>query len=181
MDKYINYYCENGGKRIRKIADVIIIKCFGWLSQKDYDDFYSIANEVLWDCAKNYDDAKGAQFETYLINCLVRKFKSRITYMNRQRRNNGNQTVSLDELIEEKDTSLINLIASDDKVEVDHSYSDKMIAYLKRLSKLQKQVLFAMAEGYSNDEIKSKLNISAKQLADAYATLKSYRNVSLLY
>ena len=59
--------------------------------------------------------------------------------------------------------------------------SDKMISYLERLSKLQKQVLFAMSDGYSNDEIKSILNISTKELADAHVALTSYRNVSLLY
>ena len=100
--------------------------------------------------------------------------------MNRQRRSNGSQDVSLDALIEEKDTCLLNLIASDERVESE-TYSDKMIAYLKRLSKLQKQVLYAMSEGYSNDEIKKGLKITSKQLADACAALKSYRNVSLLY
>lgn len=180
MQDYIKYYCENDGARIRKISDSIIIKYFGWLPQRDYDDFYSIANEVLWICYKNYDDTKGAQFETHLINCLTKKFKTRITYMNRQRRSNGNQDVSLDALIEDKDASLMDLIASDDKVEVD-TYSEKMVRYLSRLSKLQKKVLFAMANGYSSDEIKSRLNISAKELSDVCTALKSYRNVSILY
>ena len=136
---------------------------------------------LLWNiCCETFDDSKGAQFETYLINCLIKKFKTRITYMNRQRRSSGSQDVSLDALIEEKDTCLLNLIASDEKVEPE-TYSDKMIAYLKRLSKLQKQVLYAMSEGYSNDEIKKGLKITSKQLADACSALKSYRNVSLLY
>lgn len=180
MNQYLIYYCENNEKRLKTISDTIIIKHFGWLPQKDYDDFYSIAGEVLWSCCKSFDDGKGAQFETYLINCLVKKFKTRVTYMNRQRRSNGSQDVSLDALIEEKDTCLLNLIASDERVESE-TYSDKMIAYLKRLSKLQKQVLYAMSEGYSNDEIKKGLKITSKQLADACAALKSYRNVSLLY
>ena len=180
MREYLITYCENNERKLKEISDKIIMKHFGWLSQKDYDDFYSIAGEVLWSCCETFDGNKGAQFETYLINCLTRKFKTRITYMNRQRRNNGNQEVSLDSLIEEKDTCLIDLIASDDKVEKDN-YSDKMIAYLKRLSKLQRQVLFALSEGYSNDEIKRVLNLSAKEFTDACAALKSYRNVSLLY
>jgi RNA polymerase sigma factor (sigma-70 family) len=165
---------------LRRVSNAIIVKYFGWLSQKDYDDFYSIAGEVLWNCYKNYDGSKGAQFETYLIGCLIRKFKTRITYMNRQRRNNGNQEVSLDTLIDDNDNCLMSMIASDCKIEFD-SYSDKMINYLKRLSKRQKQVLFALSEGFSNDEIKSKLNISQKELSDACAALRSYRNTSVLY
>lgn len=180
MNDYLIFYGKNNEKKLKTISDFIITKHFGWLSQKDYDDFYSIAGEVLWHCCENFDESKGAQFETYLINCLVRKFKTRVTYMNRQRRNNGNQDMSLDALIEEKDSSLMDLIASDDKVEVS-TYSDKMVKYLKRLSKLQKQVLHAISEGFSNDEIKKRLNISQKDLADACAAIRSYRNVSLLY
>lgn len=179
-DGYLKYYCRNNNARIKQISDTIIIKHFGWIPQKDFDDFYSIAGEVLWNCCENYDDNKGAQFETYLINCLIRKFKTRITYMNRQRRNNGSQDVSLDALIEDKDACLADLIASDEKVEID-AYSEKMVSYLKRLSKLQKQVLFAMAEGFSNEEIKRGLKISSKEFADACAALRSYRNVSILY
>lgn len=177
---YIQYYCNDNCKKLNEIADYIIIKHFGWLPQKDYDDFYSIAGEVLWKCYESYDGNKGAQFETYLINCLIKKFKTRITYMNRQRRSSGSQDVSLDLLIEEKDTALGNLIASDSRVEID-TYSDKMIGYLKRLSMLQKKVLFAMAEGYSSDEIKKRLKITTKEFSDACMALRSYRNVSLLY
>lgn len=176
----IEYYFKNDGKELKKLSDYIINKYFGWLPQKDYDDFYSIAGEVLWNCYEKFDNSKGAQFETYLINCLTRKFKTRVTYMNRQRRNGGSQDVSLDVLIEEKDTALVNLIASDSTVEIE-TYSDKMVAYLKRLSKLQKQILFAIAEGYSNNEIMRVLKISAKDLSDACAALRSYRNVSVLY
>ena len=178
--EYIEYYCKNNNKELKRVSNNIITKYFAWIPQKDYDDFYSIAGEVLWGCCQHYDSDKGAQFETYLINCLTKKFKTRITYMNRQRRNNGNQDASLDALIEDKDTCLVDVVASEDKVEID-SYSDKMIAYLKRLSKLQKEVLFAMAEGFSNDEIKIKFSISAKELSDICAALRSYRNVSLLY
>jgi DNA-binding CsgD family transcriptional regulator len=56
-----------------------------------------------------------------------------------------------------------------------------MVAYLKRLSKLQKKVLFAMAEGYSSDEIKKRLKITTKEFSDTCMALRSYRNVSLLY
>lgn len=176
----IEYYFKNDSRELKKLSDYIIIKYFGWLPQKDYDDFYSIAGEVLWNCYEKFDSSKGAQFETYLIGCLVRKFKTRVTFMNRQRRNGGGQDVSLDVLIDEKDTALINLIESDSAVEIE-TYSDKMVNYLKRLSKLQRQVLFAKAEGYSNDEIRRVLKISAKDLSDACTALRSYRNVSVLY
>lgn len=180
MNNYLILYCENDSKKLKSISDTIIIKHFGWLPQKDYDDFYSIAGEVLWKCCESFEENKGAQFETYLINCLIKKFKTRITYMNRQRRNNGDKNVSLDALIEDKDTSLINLIASEDKIEIE-PYSDKMIQYLNKLSKIQKKILFALSEGYSPDEIKRGFKITDNEFSNACNALRSYRNVSILY
>ena len=64
---------------------------------------------------------------------------------------------SIDFLSEQKD---ISCLATEDFITISESskdaLSDKMIIYLNKLSKLQKQVLFAMAEGYSNDEIKAR-------------------------
>lgn len=173
-------YCKNNSQRLKQISDVLIGKQFPWLSQMHYDDFYSIADEVLWKCLQQFDDSKDARFKTYLINCLIRKFKSRITYMNRKRRNNGISNVSLDALIDEGDTCLMNMVASCNTVE-SYAYSDKMKSYLGRLSELQRKVLFAIANGYSIEEIKLAFKITTKEFSDIYASIRAYRNVSLLY
>lgn len=177
---YLMYYLDNDGRNLKKISDNLITNHFGWLSQMHYDDFYSIANEVLWRCVEQFDNTKGAQFETYLIGCLTRKFKTRITYMNRKRRNNGGINVSLDALIDDGDTCLMNMIASNDMAEP-FTYSDKMNSYLDRLSALQKKVLFALADDHSSEEIKKALNITTTEFSDACTAIKAYRNVSLLY
>lgn len=179
-NKYLTYYGSNNSEKLREISDVIIGKQFPWLLQMYYDDFYSIADEVLWKCLQNFDDSKGAQFETYLINCLIRKFKSRITYMNRKRRSNGGTNVSLDALIDEGDACLMNMIASNDTAEP-FAYSEKMNLYLDRLSELQKKVLFALADNYSPEEIKKTLNITTTEFSDICTAIRAYRNVSLLY
>ena len=89
---------------------------------------------------------------------------------------------SIDFLIEQND---VLPFAVDDNFEIlessNDSLSNKMVTYLNRLSTLQKQVLYAMADGYSNDEIKTNLNITSNELADAVLAIRSYRNVSLLY
>lgn len=177
---YISYYGANNSQRLRQLSDVIINKQFPWLSQMYYDDFYSIAGDVLWKCVQNFDGTKGAQFETYLINCLIRKFKTQITYMNRKRRNNGGINVSLDALIDDGDTCIMNMIASNDTAEP-FTYSEKMNLYLDRLSELQKKVLFALADNCSPEEIKKTLNITATEFSDICTAIRAYRNVSLLY
>lgn len=177
---YIAYYGANNSEKLRQLSDVIIGKQFPWLPQMHYDDFYSIAGEVLWKCVQRFDYSKGASFETYLIGCLIRKFKTRVTYMNRKSRNNGGINVSLDALIDDGDVCLMNMIASNDIVEP-FMYSDKMNSYLNRLSGLQKKVLFALADNYSPEEIKKALNITTTEFFDICTAIRAYRNVSLLY
>ena len=181
MENYIEFYCKNDCAELRKISNKIITKEFGWLPQMLYDDFYSIALEVLWRCDAGFSDTKGAKFETYLANCLNKKFRTRVTYMNRQRRNGGIQDVSLDAMIDEKNISLYNLISHDDVETKTSTYSEKVTKYLERLSDEQRQILLLIADGYSVDEVKKILKISSIEFANAYSVIKSYRNVSILY
>lgn len=50
-----SYYADNA-KKLHKVVDKIVLK-FGGLSNKDLDDFYSLANEVFTDIMKKYDDS----------------------------------------------------------------------------------------------------------------------------
>ena len=50
LDKY---YRENGRKLHEKVDK--ILSDFGGITKKDYDDFYSIANEVFVDVLKKYE------------------------------------------------------------------------------------------------------------------------------
>ena len=58
MGQYVDFYCGNNNKELKKIVDPIIMIHFGWLAQKDYDDFYSIASQVVWDCEKRFNEEK---------------------------------------------------------------------------------------------------------------------------
>ena len=54
-----DYYSDNA-RKLHKVVDKILVK-FGGLSDKDMDDFYSLANEVFVDVMKRYDD-KGCRY-----------------------------------------------------------------------------------------------------------------------
>ena len=60
------YYADNA-KKLRNTVDKILFK-FGGLSNKDKDDFYSLANEVFVDVIKRYDRTKS--FDGFLYSCL---------------------------------------------------------------------------------------------------------------
>lgn len=148
----------------------------------DYNDFESLAGYELSKSIKTYEPEKSNLF-TYATNVITQKAKTELrNCTQRDKRKTLYISESLDSLIEQGDISFLAVNESFTILESPkNALSDKMVAYLKKLSKLQKQVLFAMAEGYSNDEIKTGLNITSKELADACVALRAYRNVSLLY
>ena len=148
----------------------------------DYDDFESLAGIELSKAMKTFDPEKSNLF-TYATKVITQKAKTELrNCTQRDRRKALHTSESIDFLVEQNDVSFL---ATNDGFEILESskdaLSDKMVAYLNRLSTLQKQVLYAMADGYSNDEIKIRLNITSNELIDACTAIKSYRNVSLLY
>ena len=171
MCRYKNdYYCKNNSQKLKQISDVIIGKQFPWLLQMHYDDFYSIADEVLWKCLQWFDDSKNAQFETYLINCLIRKFKSRITYMNRKRRNCGSSEISLDAIIDnESGTTIGETIADKPPVEI----SENTQQYLNSLSKTQRRVAEMIMSGFDFFSIKKELNLSDRRFNMVFQRMKA--------
>ena len=58
MGKYVTCYCGNNNQALISLVDRLIEKNFGWLPQMYYDDFYSIASKVVWDCERQYKKSK---------------------------------------------------------------------------------------------------------------------------
>lgn len=157
MSTYSEYYCSNENKHLKKIVDRIISKDFPWLPQCEYDEFYSISGECVWYCERRFDEGKGIEFEKYLINSLKRKFKTRITQMNRKKRNNGIPNISLDSLInEESKETLVDMIADESEKEI-HPLIQR---YLDSLTSLQRKVAELIMEGCNSRNIREQLNLS---------------------
>ncbi len=53
MDQIIFAYYADNAQKLRRIVDKILFK-FGGLSNKDVDDFYSLANEVFVDVMRRF-------------------------------------------------------------------------------------------------------------------------------
>ena len=165
-----DHYCKNGSWELKRISDVVIGKQFPWLSQMHYDDFYSIADEVLWKCLQQFDNSRDAQFETYLINCLIRKFKSRVTYMNRKIRNCGSSELSLDALIDdESGTTIGETIADRLPIEI----SENTQQYLNNLSKIQRRVAEMIMSGFDFFSIKKELHLSDRRFNTVFQRMKA--------
>ena len=146
----------------------------------DYDDFESLAGFEITKAIKTFDPNKSNLF-TYSTKVITQKAITELrNCTQRDKRKALHTSESIEYLNEQGSTFATDGGFATSELSND-ALSDKMVSYLKKLSRLQKQILFAMAEGYSNDEIITALHITPKELADACATLRSYRNVSLLY
>lgn len=183
IEQTLNLYYAQGGKRLHGMVDAILSK-FGGLWDKDKDDFYSLANEVFTDVMRKYDSSQS--FEVFLQSCLTKRIKTEMTRRNREKRRTERMAVSIDEPVGgEEDLVWGDVIAGGLEVEQEvfreeEEFSNRMLAYLGRLSGVQKEVLKLSAAGYHSGEIRKKLNLSGKQYAECNAAIHSYRNVSLL-
>lgn len=179
----VTYYADNA-RKLHKVVDKILLK-FGGLSNKDLDDFYSLANEVFVDVMRRYDNSQS--FDAFLYSCLLNKIKTEITRRNRQKRRADRIAVSIDTPIGDEDSTIGDMIAADFSVErelfenSEDGYGGRMASYLNRLSKLQKEVLKLNIAGYLPNEIREELHISEKQYVDCFTAIHSFRNVSVLF
>ncbi|MBD5551554.1 MAG: hypothetical protein HDQ96_10335 [Lachnospiraceae bacterium] len=185
MEQIVITYYENNAKKLHKIVDRILSK-FGGLSDKDLDDFYSLANEVFVDVMRRYDDSQS--FDTFLYSCLLNKIKTEMARRNREKRKADRMSISIDMPIEDDEDSTIGDMITDgftiEKIlfeDNEEGFSKRMLSYLSRLSNLQKEVLRLNIAGYLPGEIREELHINEKQYADCYAAIHSYRNISALF
>lgn len=185
MEQILMTYYGSNAKKLHKMVDKILLK-FGGLEDKDLDDFYSLANEVFVDVMKRYDNSQS--FDTFLYSCLLNRIKTEMTRRNREKRRAERMSISIDTPIgEEEGCTVGDMIADNFTVEKvifeenEEGYSKRMLAYLSRLSSLQKEVLRLNMAGYLPGEIREQLHINEEQYADCYAAIRSYRNVSVLF
>lgn len=185
MEQILNTYYENNAQKLHRMVDKILLK-FGGLSNKDLDDFYSLANEVFVDVMRRYDNSQA--FDVFLYSCLLNRIKSEMTRRNREKRKADSLSISIDIRIgDDENTTVGDMIADDFTIEKElfeqkeEGYSRKILLYLSRLSGLQKEVLRLNIAGYLPNEIREELHISEKQYTDCFSAIHSYRNVSILF
>ena len=173
----------------QKIKDKVILplwhgkfKSMYERAKLDYDDFESLAEIELCSAVKSFNPNKSNIF-TYATRVITKKAITELRDCTRRDKRKALYVAESMDALENAENLFCSTIEeylfgfglSKDAL------SEKMDKYLGRLSKLQKQVLFAMSEGYSNEEIKRILRITSKELSDACTALRSYRNTSLLY
>lgn len=186
LQPYINTYYADNARKLHKVVDKILFK-FGGLSNKDMDDFYSLANEVFVQAMRRYDHTQS--FDGFLYSCLSNKIMTEITRRNREKRRADRLSISLDSVNqEEEECSLLDFIASDfdtfeeaAKTQENGQYQDKVQLYISKLSNLQVTILNLLIDGYKPNEVRGLLEISQREYAENMQTMRSYENIKILF
>ncbi len=186
MEQILNEYYENNASKLRKIVNAILQR-FGGLSDKDFDDFYSLANEVFVDVLKRYDES-GQSFDTFLYCCLCNKIKTEMTKRNRERRKADRMSVPIDTPIgTDGKSTLADMIASNIDIEKEvldsvSDVEDEIIErYLASLSKIQRKIIEMKMQDIEVIRIKKVLNLTDKQYSSHMRQAVQYEHIKLLH
>ena len=171
MKQTLNEYYVNNAKKLRQVVDEILSR-FGGLSDKDYDDFYSLANEVFVDAMNRYD--KSQPFIKFLYKCLSNKIKSEMTKRNRYKRMCDRMSISLDMIICEEGMTLGEVLPSNFDLEKETCLAEEGVnEYLFTLTDVQKQIVMMKIEHFSNAEIRKQLNLTIRQFEKLWKECQS--------
>lgn len=172
MEQILTTYYANNAKKLHKIVDKILLK-FGGLSDKDMDDFYSLANEVFVDVMRRYDGSQS--FDGFLFSCLFNKIKTEMTRRNREKRKADRMSISIDTPIgDDENYTIGDLLADDFTVEKElfekerkDEWREEVIEYLNSLSPLQRKIAFLLSDNNTPDEICEELHITIKHFENS--------------
>ena len=186
-EKLLDDYYADGAKKLHKVVNGVLSK-FGGIFQKDFDEFYSLANEVLTNICRTYDGRQN--FDAYVYSCLSNKIKTEITRRNRLKRQADRMAESLDKpLADDTTTTLGDIIPSSFNLENDvinksgislGKNDEKIEKYLNSLTKQQYQVAQCILRGMKPSEIKASLVLTEKQYETILSGMKEHEKIKYL-
>lgn len=172
MEQILITYYANNARKLHRVVDKILFK-FGGLSDKDLDDFYSLANEVFVDVMKRYDDSQS--FDGFLYSCLLNKIKTEITRRNREKRKADRMSISIDTPIGDDEKYTIGDVIADsntieDKLfgkEKREEWRKEVAEFLNGLSPLQRKIAVLLSDDNTPEEICEELHITLKHFENS--------------
>lgn len=185
MEHILITYYANNARKLHKMVDKILMK-FGGLSNKDLDDFYSLANEVFWDVMQRYDDSQS--FDAFLYSCLLNKIKTEMTRRNREKRKADRMSISIDTPIgDDENTTIGDLIAGSFTIERElfeqykrEEWRKEVKEYLNSLSPLQRKIAYLISDNNTPEEICEELHITLKHFENSMKRILSDERIKTL-
>ena len=209
MEEILNNYYANNARKLRQIVHGILRKFVG-ISDKDYQDFYSVANDVFTDIVKHrrYDPAKGS-FDGFLYRALQMGIMDECKKRNSGKRSAkvekideyGNRVLdelgrsrlvpiadlSLDAMAgEDGNVAIMDQIPSDFDMDVvlsermSDNQDEKVWAYLDTLPEIQRQILQMKMEDIPVHEIEERLGLSDMEYRRQFRQITSFENIRIV-
>lgn len=187
----INYYMADEMRVLKRIVRRMIAKYSEkTFSQKDEDDFFSLAALTLFKATESYDESKNDNFDAFFKGCLHRKFTSMLRDSNREMRrarveyvdSDGIthieylQDVSLDAPVTEDGITLGETIPAKD---TGTGYSEELLDYWDSLTDFQRIIIQSIADGYKEFEVREMMEkeygVTPKQFTDLLNDARSIK------
>lgn len=185
-EELLHFYCDNNMSNLIALCNKVLAS-LGRNSKNihDIEEYYSIALEELAKAINTYnpDNELKAKFNTFFSIILSRKFLSAFSKKNRKKRGEGLQLISLDEELDDGNTSIIEMIPSPYNVEdeiLKDDNSDNVDKYIDSLSTKQKKLAELFMQGYTIEDAKIKLNLSRREIENMLKFMRSYERRMLL-
>lgn len=192
----LEYYTNESNKKLNQISKGLFSK-FGGITNADYDDFYSIANEQLLYCIFNYEEEKNDNFENYLKFILLNKFKQEVTKRNRNKRSHKTHdedgkvvflpTLSLDAPMEsdEHEQKTYGETLVDEESDIENNLygatlSENAINYLQDLSELEREIANMIMDGYKKEDILEQLHLTDERYQKLLHNMGTFERMLIL-
>lgn len=96
------------------------------------EECYSVGEEALIKAVKTFDESKGFKFSSYATKCIQYELSNYLRYKKTEKRKQDDFLISLDEEIDERENTLLDLISDGTNLEEDIIKSEK-IELLKKI------------------------------------------------
>ena len=190
-DYIVNYYYEKDRQALKSICNKILSQIWNDVPFYYRDDFESVAGITILQSLNTYNLKKGSKelddirkyvntsiklnFISYIYNINNLKHGGDGNWDREKRDENGKKIkksvkvkfVNIDDKIKEgSDSTYADILEGGKSVEdiiFENEKDSKLEAYINRLSKIQKEIVFLMMDGYKPNEIQEELHITNKQ------------------
>lgn len=142
------------------------------------DDVMQEAYIGLYKAVLSYDKVKNASFKTFAMLCVRRNILSAIKKSNSQKNKLLNESVSLTDLKNDEDEESVLFLPSfftmtDETIIQNEKFEEVKSLIIKKLSRLELEILKYYLKGYSYSDMAKKLTITTKTVDNALSRIKS--------
>lgn len=175
----LNSYFQNNASKINNLVKKIIVK-YGGIKPYEYEDFYDIANEHIYNALLTWNPEQ-CPFDAYFYMILQRKIKTEITRRNRIMRKIDREAISVDAIGEGDDAYTIADNVDIERRMCNAEFSLGLREYLTRLPSNAKKIVVLLIDGYDSKSICKIIGISKDMYDNYMSVIKDPDNIMLLF